>query len=409
MDTTFLNPNHMQQISQTQFFYGKEVQTEIGPLLREQGAKRVLLLYGADIFCTAHWYKQTRRSLLDAGLQIFELGNIAYQAELNQIEDGIALCKRLQVDYILAVGGGSVIDAAKAIAMGAMCDHCIWEYFTTDKKPERALPISVLLTIPGSGSENNDRTILTNHDTLLRMSCQSAILQPRHCFVNPEIFYTISQEQLAQSVVMMLYPMVNKYLLLAERSAEEKTLKKLEQRIHLLMRKARLLLQSRFDDAAWLALVFLDCRKDELAEEEWQEDSCQRMAGELSAMYEIPYGAVLAVLMPAWMRFICENHKQAFTAFASQVMAVEDGENAEAQREKGIAAIEQFFTEMQLSLTLCQLGIEAFCFKNAAQLCTGYGWGKEQAFGSLQLLYWQDIYQIYQSVYQRPEELASLA
>lgn len=407
MATISLSPEHMRQSSQTQFFYSKEVQAEIGSLLREQGANRVLILYGADIFRTAHWYKQARCSLLDAGLHVFELGNIEYQAEVNQIESGIALCKQLQVDYILAVGGGSVIDAAKAIAVGAMCDHCIWEYFAADKKPGRALPISVLLTIPGSGSENNDRTILTNRDTLLRMSCQSAIQQPRHCFVNPEIFYTISQEQLAQSVVMMLYPMISKYFLLAEHDAAERELHKLEQRIRLLMRKACLLQQNRFDDAAWLALIFLDCHKDNLMEE-WREDSCQRMADELSAMYEISYGAVLAVLIPAWMRFICENHKKAFTIFASQVMAVEE-EDTKIQREKGIIAVEQFFTEMHLPLTLCQLGIEDFCFKNAAQICTGYGWGKEKAFGSLQLLYWQDIYQIYQSVYQRSEILASLA
>ena len=177
--------------------------------------------------------------------------------------------------------------------------------------------------------------------------------------------------------------------------------------MRLLMRKARQLQTNRFDDDAWNQLVLLDSRRDTALETGKQEDSCQRMAAELSSMCQVPYGAVLAVLLPAWMQFISQKNQQELMTFSQNVMGISAELPAETQISEGIMGLQKFFWELQLADNLCALGIQQFCFKNIAQICTGYGWGQERPSGVLQTLYWQDLYQIYQSVYRQPvlEEL----
>lgn len=389
------------QKNQTQFFYGTDAQQSAGPLLKQHGATKVLVLYGMIEWRNTLWYQQMLQSLRESKLSYTELGGALASAELEQIEIGIALCKKEHVDYILAVGGGSVIDSAKAIAMGAVCDNCIWTYFTTEKQPKEALPLSVLLTIPGSGSESNAQTMITNQDTMLKLCCHSPVLQPQTCIVNPEIFYTISKAQLAHAVVAMMYRMICSYLVQASTEQDVKRQKRLEQRLKLLMRKARKLQADRFDETSWLELVLLDNMQEESCENT-QENSCQQMAAELSAMYDIPYGAILAVLLPAWLQFISRNHMTSLRLFAKHVMNISDNMTAEEQVTQAISKLQDFFAELQLANNLCDLGIHEFCLKNAAQICTGYGWGEEKPVGVIQTLYWQDLYQIYQSVCKRP-------
>jgi len=401
MKATILIPGQVEQIHQTQFFYGKDVQQSVGPLLKEQKAGNVLVLCGSDALRGTVWYKQMLQSLRQAKLTFLEFGGIDQQAQLDRIEAGIGLCKKQQIDYILAVGGGSVIDSAKAIAMGAVCDHGIWKYFTTEQQPVAALPFSVLLTMPGSGSENNDQMLISNDDTLLKLSCRSAVLKPQYCLVNPEIFYTISQKQLAHAVVMIFYRMICTYLLQCSQEGQERQKKRLEQRMKLLMRKACQLQVNRFDDDAWTELVLLDCCQDVWPVSKPQEDSCQRMAAELSSMCQVPFGAVLAVLLPAWLQFISRQNQQQLSMFSQKVMGVSPDLTAEEQVAAGILGLKQFFAKLHLEDNLCALGIEDFCFKNVAQICTGYGWEQERPLGAIQKLYWQDLYQIYQSVYQQ--------
>ncbi len=389
------------QKNQTQFFYGIDAQQSAGPLLKQHGATKVLVLYGMTEWRNTLWYQQMLQSLREAKLSYTELGGVSASAELEQIEAGIALCKKEHVDYILAVGGGSVIDSAKAIAMGAVCDNCIWTYFTTEKQPNEALPLSVLLTIPGSGSESNAQTMITNQDTMLKLCCYSPVLQPQTCIVNPEIFYTISETQLAHAVVAMMYRMICSYLVQASTEQDIKRQKRLEQRLKLLMRKARKLQTDRFDETAWLELVLLDNMQEESCETT-QETTCQQMAAELSAMYDIPYGAILAVLLPAWLQFISGNHMTTLRLFAKHVMEIPDQATTEEQVAQAIEKMQDFFAELHLANNLCDLGIHEFCLKNAAQICTGYGWGEEKPVGVIQTLYWQDLHQIYQSVCKRP-------
>lgn len=397
-----MEQNQLHSKKQTQFFYGQDVQQQIGLRLKAEGATSILVVSDRKEFQRTHWYQQLLQSLQENGLHVCQYGGIKPQAELEDIEAGIARCKQQQIDWIIAVGGGTVIDGAKAIAMGAVCDHCIWQYFTTAQKPKNALPVSVLLTMPGSGSENNDQTMIYNADTLLKLTCRSSVLEPRHCFVNPEIFTTIPQMQLAQTMVLMLHRLICAYLLQVHAGQSLGQLQKLEQRMATLMRKARSLQQNRFDETAWMELVLLDSRRDDGFNGELQEDSCQRMAAELSAMCDVPYAVVLAVLLPAWLRYIAQQNQQDLLVFAQRVMGADPQLEPQQQIQAGIDRLEAFFLQLGLPNTLCELGIEAFCFKNAAQICTGYGWGQEHPSGTIQPLYWQDLYKIYQSVYRRP-------
>lgn len=382
----------------TQFYYGKDIQNSIGEMLASK-ATHVLVVYGSEQLRSLFWYENTMNALRRAHISYVEYGGIEQRASLEQIEEGIAICKKKKIDYILAIGGGSVIDSAKAIAIGANCNRCLWTYCTTERQPQEALPVGVLLTTPGSGSESNDRLMLTNEDTLQNLTCKSPVLRPEFCLVNPELFYTITQKQLAHAVVLMFHRMVGEYLVLLNQNADTRSIEKLEYRMKTLMRKANALMLNRFDDAAWNELVLLGNYQD-MAEQ--QEDTCQRMAQELSSMYEVSYGAVLAVLLPAWMQYVSTEKPDLFQTFGRNVMGVSGEEDAQTQMQSGIDNLTAFFRELGLKDSLCDLGIEDFCFKNAAQVCTGYGWGEERPSGAIQVLYWQDLYQIYQSVYAQP-------
>lgn len=406
MEAIFHKEKQQQSLYQTQFFYGKNVQKTVGALLKPHATK-ILVLSGMELLQRTSWYKQLRVSLQAEQISFIELGGITENTELTQIEKGIALCQDEHVDYILAVGGGSVIDSAKAIAMGAVCDHCVWMYFNAEQAPKAALPLSVLLTIPGSGSENNGQTMIQNDDTLLKLCCRSTVLQPQYCFINPEIFYTVEQPQLAGAVVNIMSRLLGDYLLQLHDGADEQACAKLELKIKSLMRKARRLQVNRFDEQAWLELVLLDCYQPKIDKAGRQEDACLHMAAELSAMYEVSYGAVLGVLLPAWIRFVCAQDVTRYRAFAKNVMEVADNLEPQEQLKEAVLRLEQFFLGLGLRNNLCELGIEAFCLKNVAQICTGYGWKQEQSFGIIKQLYWEDLYQIYQSVYNKVEERSS--
>lgn len=383
--------------NQTQLLYGTDVQNSIASLIKKNGAQNVLVLCAIEEWKSLFWYQQIIESFHRENLSIHELHWNVPCAEMEEIERVISFCKKEKIDYILAVGGGNVIDSAKAIAMGIHCKTDLWSYITSDIPMEQAVPLSVVLTIPGSGSENNGTTIITNSDTLLKKSYSSPFLQPEYCFANPQIFYTISDETLSSMIGLMLQRMVSAYFLsIQQNNINISTM--LENQIKQFLKNGLALQKNRLNNRAWKEVVLQSFYTMFL-----KEDACREMAAGLSLMYHVSYGAVTSVLLPAWIRYISEKNQTIVLAFGRNIFEISEFLSEEEQIMQAVVEIETYFSKLSLPQTLCALGIQAFCLENVAQLCTNYGWGQEQPIGTLQPLYWQDIVQIYQSVYYKQQ------
>ncbi|NLD51293.1 MAG: iron-containing alcohol dehydrogenase, partial [Clostridiales bacterium] len=183
--------------------FGKDTQHKIGKLLKPH-TKKVLLHYGGGSIKRTGLYDQVIKSLKENGIAYVELGGVKPNPRLSLVHEGIELCRREKVDLILAVGGGSTIDSAKAIAMGVYLDHDVWDVYEKGLAIEKALPVAIILTIPAAGSEASGDTVISNEETQRKYGYGSPHLRPLISIMNPELFFTLPKDQIANGVADMM-------------------------------------------------------------------------------------------------------------------------------------------------------------------------------------------------------------
>ena len=174
----------------TEIVFGKGTQSQTGELLKRYGGKKALLHYGGGSIKKSGLYDEITKSLEKSGIDYLELGGVRPNPRLSLVREGIALCKKEKIDFVLAVGGGSVIDSAKAIAMGACLEHDVWDLFKVRRPIDKCLPIGVVLTIPAAGSETSASMVITNEDGWLKRSYSHGLVRPQFAVMNPELTFT---------------------------------------------------------------------------------------------------------------------------------------------------------------------------------------------------------------------------
>ena len=190
--------------------FGKGEEKRIGELLKPHASK-VLLHYGSGSIKKSGLYDTVTASLKESGISFAELGGVKPNPRLSLVHEGIALCKKENVDLILAVGGGSTIDSAKAIAMGVYYDGDIWEVYEQGKPVEKALPVATVLTIPAAGSESSGDSVITNEEKQLKFGYGSPLIRPLLSVMDPELFFTLPKNQLANGVADMMSHVFERY------------------------------------------------------------------------------------------------------------------------------------------------------------------------------------------------------
>ncbi|MDU5413991.1 MAG: iron-containing alcohol dehydrogenase, partial [Clostridium perfringens] len=200
---TFYNP--------TKINFGRGVESSVGEEIKSLGASKVLFHYGGGSIRKNGLYDRILDSLNKAGLHVIELGGVKPNPRLSLVKKGIELCKNSKVDFILAVGGGSVIDSAKAIALGVPYDGDVWDFFTKNIKIEKALPLGTVLTIPAAGSESSSGTVITNEDGWYKRSTGSPLLYPKFSMLNPELCVTLPEYQIAAGSADILAHLMERY------------------------------------------------------------------------------------------------------------------------------------------------------------------------------------------------------
>ncbi|MDR3050973.1 MAG: iron-containing alcohol dehydrogenase [Oscillospiraceae bacterium] len=379
--------------------FGRDTQKQIGPLLAPR-AKKVLLHYGGGSIKKSGLYDAVTASLRDAGVAFAELGGVRPNPRLSLVHEGIALCKREGVDLILAVGGGSVIDSAKAIAMGVYYPGDVWEVYEEGKPVEEALPVATMLTIPAAGSESSGDTVITNEAKQMKLGYGSPALRPVLSIVNPELFFTLPESQLGYGVADMMSHVFERYF--TNTTHTDLTDGLCEVTLKTLMKNALLAKADPKNYDAWAELGFAGtvAHNGLVGMGREQDWACHGMEHELSAIYDVAHGAGLAVLTPGWMRYVYKDNIPMFVQFAVNVMGVRGSyRDPEALVLEGIDRLSDFFKKMGLPQTLADLGIGGEQLELMAKKATWVAYGGEECpLGGFKKLRWQDVLNIYRSV-----------
>ncbi|MCL6457050.1 MAG: iron-containing alcohol dehydrogenase [Gorillibacterium sp.] len=379
----------------TRIIFGKDTHKEIGALLKPH-AKKVLLHYVGKSIKKSGLYDAVIASLKASNLDFIELGGVVPNPRLSLVQEGIELCKKEGIDLILAVGGGSVIDSAKAIAMGIFYEGDVWEIYEQGKTISAALPVATILTIPAAGSESSSSTVITNEEKQMKLGYGSNHLRPLLSVMNPELFFTLPSNQIANGVADMMSHIFERFF--TNTLQTDLTDGLCETTLRTIMKNALLVSADSQNYDAWCQVGFggTVAHNDLLGLGRDQDWACHGMEHELSAIYDVAHGAGLAVLTPAWMRYVYKSNINMFVQFAVNVMGVQGSyRDPDAIVLEGIARLGEFFKKMGLPATLLELGIDESQLELMAKKATGEAYGSEQPIGGLKKLYWQDVLEIY--------------
>jgi len=341
----------------TRIIFGKDTENEVGKLAAEYG-KKVLLHYGGGSIKKTGLHDRVLSSLKAAGLEVVELSGVKPNPRLSLVREGIEICREQQIDLILAVGGGSVIDSAKAIGVGADYDGDVWDFYTGKAEPQGSTLVATILTIPAAGSESSQGSVITNEDGGLKRPCNSLYMYPVFSILNPELAFTLPEYQIACGTADILAHLIERYFTNVKNV--ELTDRLLEGAMRNILHHApRLLHDSKnydtWAEVMWTGTVAHNNMLDTGRIGDWGSHDIEH---ELSGMFDIAHGAGLAIIIPAWMKYVHQHDVHRFVQFATMVLSAEmDFNEPEKTAMEGIYRLEAHFKRMGMATRLSEVNI----------------------------------------------------
>ncbi len=384
--------NNFNFYSPTFFVFGKERENEAGKYVKRFGGTNVLIHYGSGSVLKSGLLDRVKKSLEASAIKFTELGGVVPNPRSGLVYKGIDICKKEKIDFILAVGGGSVIDSAKAIALGAVSDGDFWEFYL-GKKVEKALPVATILTLTAAGSEGSTGSVITHENGMLKRAANSDLLRPVFSILNPELTCSLPAYQTACGATDMMAHVMERYF--TNTKNVEITDRLCEAVLLTVINETPKVLSNPNDYEAranlmWAGMVAHNDICGVGREQDW---SSHGMEHELSGLYDVAHGAGLAVMFPAWMKYVMKNDIMRFAQFAVRVWGCEmDFSNPENTARKGIEKYEQFMTSIGMPVRFSQLGAKA---EDIPTLVSSIGLG-EHTMGSFVKLKQEDIKKIYE-------------
>ena len=378
--------------SPTYFAFGKEREKETGKLVKRFGGTKVLIHYGGGSVVKSGLLDRIKKSLQDSDLSFIELGGAVPNPRSGLVYTGIELCKAQNIDFVLAVGGGSAIDSAKAIAVGALYDGDFWDFFT-GKTIEKALPIATVLTLTAAGSEGSASMVITHENGMLKRGGYSDLIRPVFSILNPELTYTLPPYQTAAGVSDMMAHVMERYF--TNTKNVELTDRLGEAVMLTIINEAPKVLKNPKDYEAranlmWAGTLAHNDVCGSGREEDW---ASHKIEHELSGLYDVTHGAGLAVIFPAWMKYVMKQDIARFAQFAVRVWGCEmDFQNPENTAREGIERYEQFMKSIGMPTRLSDLGAKV---EDIPVLIDKLQLG-DKTLGSFVKLTWEDIRKIYE-------------
>lgn len=341
----------------TYFCFGRDSEKEIGALVRRFGGHKVLLHYGGGSIKRNGVYDRVIASLNNAELPYVELPGVLPNPRSGLVYEGIALCRREKVDFILAVGGGSAIDSAKAIAAGVPYDGDFWDYYSTGKPVDVAVPVGTVLTIAAAGSEGSPDTVITHEQGNFKRGATGEALRPKFSILNPEAMLTLPPYQSACGITDMIAHVCERYF--TNTQDVEITDRLCEGVLKAIVEEAPKVFRDpqNYEARANIMWSGMVAHNNLLGVGRQQDWNSHRIEHELSALYDIAHGAGLAVVMPAWMRYVMRHDVNRFAQFAVRVWGCDmNFAHPELTAEEGIVRFRAFLTSIGMPATLAELG-----------------------------------------------------
>lgn len=351
--------------SPTEFVFGKDTETQVGAMARKYGARKVMIVYGGGSVVRSGLLDRVKASLQEAGIAFCELGGVQPNPIDLKVYEGIELCRKEEADLLLAVGGGSTIDTAKAIACGALYEGDFWDFFIGKAVIEKALKVAVVLTIPAAGSEGSGNSVITKTETLQKLGMGSNKLRPLFSILNPQLTCTLPPYQTASGVADMMAHIMERYF--TNTREVEISDRLCEGVLKAIIEEAPKVIKNPNDYEAranimWSGMVAHNGTCGVGREEDWSSHALEH---EISAIYNVTHGAGLAVVFPAWLTWMVTHNVDKLVQYAVRVWDVPvptgkllSDEEKVAVATEGIRRLKAFFTSLGLPVSFAELHIE---------------------------------------------------
>lgn len=386
---------NFQYYTPTKIIFGRGAEEQTGQLAAEQGCKKVLVHYGGGSVVRSGLLERIYRSLDAAGISYVSLGGVVPNPRLSLVYEGIRLARKEQVDFILAVGGGSVIDSAKAIGYGVANEGDVWDFYEKRRTAKACLPIGVVLTIAAAGSEMSDSSVITKEEGWLKRGYSSNYARARFAVMNPELTMTLPKYQTASGCVDIMMHTMERYFNRSENM--EMTDGISEHLLRTVMKNAKILMNEPDNYQARAEVMWAGSLSHNgltgcgTGGGDW---ASHQLEHELGGMFDVAHGAGLAAVWGSWARYVMDAAPERFAKFAVNVMGVEPETEKLKTAQKGIEAMEDFYRALDMPVCIGDMGIELTeeQMRELAEKCSHFG---KRTIGCIKKLDQEDMYQIY--------------
>ena len=380
----------------TRVVFGRESEEKLPQLIQQYGGGKVLVHYGGGSARKSGLLDKVEKMLTEAGIAFVELGGVVPNPLLSKVKEGIELCRKEHVNFILAVGGGSVIDSAKAIGYGVEYPGDVWDFWDGKAVPQSCLPIGVMLTIPAAGSEMSSSCVVTNDEGMLKRGINSDLCRCKFAIMNPERTFTLPPYQTAAGATDILMHTMERYFSKYEDALLTDAIA--EALLKTVMSAAKEVLLSPDDYKYRAAIMWASSLShNDLTECGTEKDfACHKLEHELSGMFGVTHGAGLAAIWSSWARYVMDKHLNRFVQFAVNVMGVlQDFTDPRRTALRGIEAMEYFFMEIGMPICIDDLLDRQLTDEEIDQLVEKCSRGGKMNIGAMEVLTPDDMREIY--------------
>ena len=352
--------NNFNFYSPTYFVFGKETENQAGKYVKRFNGTRVLIHFGGGSVVKNGLLDRVKTSLTESGIWFTELGGVVPNPRSGLVYQGIDICKKENVDFVLAVGGGSVIDSAKAIALGALYDGDFWDFFSGKQYVKKALPLGTILTLTAAGSEGSSGSVITHENGMLKRATGGDAMRPAFSILNPQLTCSLPPYQTACGATDMMAHVMERYFTntknveISDRLAEGILLTVINEAPKAMANP------NDYDARANLMWAGMVAHNDTCGVGRESDWSSHQMEHELSGLYDVAHGAGLAVMFPAWMKYVMNHDVMRFAQFAVRVWGCEmDFQHPEKTAKQGIEYYEKFVSSLGMPIRFSELGAKA--------------------------------------------------
>ena len=379
----------------TKVIFGKNAEQEIGTLIKTFGAKKVLIHYGGGNVIKSGLLDRVCASLTEAGIAYITLGGVVPNPRLSKVYEGIDLCRREQADFILAIGGGSVIDSAKAIGYGVANDGDVWDFYEKKRTASACLPIGAILTIAAAGSEMSNSSVITNENGWLKRGYSNNLSRCKFAIMNPELTYTLPDYQTQSGCVDIMMHTLERYL--NQSGNMEMTDGISEALLRTVMKNAKILKTDPNNyearaEVMWAGSLshngLTGCGTDG---GDW---ASHQLEHELGGMFDVAHGAGLAAVWGSWARYVFHDRIDRFAKLAANVLMLTPTDDPTQNALAGIEAMEAHFHSVGMPTSIHDLGID-LSEEQIMTLADKCSFGRTRTIGIVRKLDTEDIANIY--------------